>query len=158
MNSTLEHAEKWKKLNRKAEAIQIYDQYSQWARHFHLLVWTITAFGYTISLGGFTLIEKVLTKWGILGLGIGGILIVVLTYHLANTNKKQENYYLYVLNALEATWGFRDADNNKTGPLFVSDENFKKGATKNARRIFTFAIIIAWVIVMLVKLQCSCWI
>ena len=59
----------------KDEARVLYEQYSQWARHLHTLVWVVTSFGIGISLAGLTLFEN-LNQYQFVAAGVVCLIIL----------------------------------------------------------------------------------
>ena len=153
MDTATSEVERVSKL-RPEEARLIYEQYSEWARHQHILVWVSASFGIGISLGGLTLFEK-LTAVEFCAVGAVCLVILFCSNLLAERNRAQCMNHWRVLNTLESRWGVRDSVSNPNGPLLGFLPGQAKGGTRVARLALTWACVGAWVVAALVKVLAS---
>jgi len=135
----------------KDEARVLYEQYSQWARHMHTLVWVVTSFGIGISLAGLTLFNK-LNQHQLVAAGVVCLIILLFCHVLAERNAAQCMYHWRLLNALEGHWGLRDLKANPDGPPLGFREGETKGSTRKARVRLMWACCFMWVLAIVAKL------
>lgn len=138
------------KLNDEEKRI-LYGEYSQWARHYHTLVWTTAALAVSIVLGGVALLRDTgAVVYTFVGLGC--IALLVLFHRIAEGNRTQWADGVRVMNAVEVVWGVRDNENNPHGPLSKRPSGSDRQATRHARRhlfltsgvLSIIAVILKW--------------
>ena len=84
----------------------LFKEYSAWARHHHVLVWTATAFGVTILLATIIL-YKDLEPLPYTAAALGSLVLLYCSHMLAEGNRRQWQDYKSVPNLIEASWKLR---------------------------------------------------
>jgi hypothetical protein len=129
----------------------LYEQYSEWARHLHTLVWVAASFGVGVSLGGITLFER-LNRLQFTAIGVACLIILYICHLLAEGNRAQCMNHWEFLNVVESYWGIRDWEANPQGPLTGFLPNQRPRRTRFARVTLMWACAAAWILAIALKL------
>jgi hypothetical protein len=138
--------------SRDPDAVRrLYEQYSHWARHHHTLVWTLAAFGVSISLGALVYFrEAPLIEFSVVCLG--SVALLVITKRIADSNRMQWQEFWGVLNTIESIWGLRSEGAALRHPLLPSDDRAAMAVTRDFRHLLVRVCILLWLAALAVKI------
>ena len=131
----------------------LYEQYSEWSRHFHNQILTFATFGLTVSLGSLSFAfnpEIGSIQFNIIGFST--LLLLLICHKFINSIKIQQANYLAILDYIEAYWKIRERNTNMFGPLTIVTSKFKPGSTGRQRRNLYILTGSIWMVAALLKI------
>ena len=130
----------------------VYVELSQWARHYHTLIWTNAALGITISLAAIAYFQDS-DRATFSAVGGASLAILYAFHRLAESNRSQWLNCMHTINAIECFWSLRDPVQNPHGPL-ISADPARYGPTRSSRQavyvvcacIVALAVALKWLL------------
>ncbi len=134
------------KLNDSTKEL-LFREYSAWARHHHVLVWTVAAFGVTIQLATLSLFKD-LAPCSYTLVALGSLVLLFIANKLADGNRRQWQDYKSVANLIEMHWGLRDPNALDTQLNEVERRRDVRVQPWRTRLYWAWALILAATIVV----------